>query len=160
MHGLCAQLGCQPGEKLLIYGIGNLGRQDDGLAIRLIQRLEAADLPFAVTLEAAYQLNIEDALLVSEFDVVLFIDATAEEQARAPYSLRPLEPAAEVAFSTHRTSAAGVLAVCAQLYGRRPRAFLLAVPGYEWELSEELSALARRNLEQTWQALLGGPGHA
>lgn len=160
MHGLCAQLGCQPGEKLLIYGIGNVGRQDDGLAIRLIQRLEEAALPFAVTLEAAYQLNIEDALLISEFDVVLFIDATAEEQAQAPYSLRPLEPAAEVAFSTHRTSAAGVLAVCAQLYGRRPRAFLLAVPGYEWGISEELSALAGRNLEQTWQALLGETGHA
>lgn len=160
MTSLFAQLHCQPEERLLIYGIGNVGRQDDGLAIRLLERLEAAALPACVTLEAAYQLSVEDALLVSEFDAVLFVDATVEKDAPAPFSLRPLLPASEVAFSTHSTSPAGVLALCAELYGRRPRAFLLALPGYEWELREELSVRAQSNLEKTYQTLLAEAPHA
>lgn len=160
MAGILERLSCQPEERLLIYGIGNVGRQDDGLGIRLLDRLAETTLPACVTLEAAYQLSIEDALLVSEFDAVLFIDATVDKDAPAPFSLRPLAPAAEVTFSTHSTSPAGVLSLCAELYGRRPRAFLLALPGYEWELREELSALAQRNLEQTCRALLGGESHA
>lgn len=160
MTGILERLRCQPEERLLIYGIGNRGRQDDGLAIRLLERLAQVPLPASVTLEAGYQLSIEDALLVAEFDAVLFIDATVDKDAPAPFSLRPLAPAAEVTFSTHSTSPAGVLALCAELYDRRPRAFLLALPGYEWELSEQLSALAQRNLEQTCQALLLGSPHA
>lgn len=160
MVGIRERLRCQPEERLLIYGIGNVGRQDDGLAIRLIERLAAAALPDGVTLEAGYQLSIEDALLVAEFDAVLFMDATVEKDAPAPFSLRPLAPASEVTFSTHSTSPAGVLALCAELYGRRPRAFLLALPGYEWELREELSARGQRNLEQTCLDLLAGASHA
>ena len=160
MVGIRERLSCQPEEKLLIYGIGNLGRQDDGLGIRLLDRLAETALPAGVTLEANYQLSIEDALLIAEFDAVLFIDATVDKDAPAPFSLRPLAPAAEVTFSTHSTSPAGVLSPCAELYGRRPRAFLLALPGYEWELREELSALAQRNLEQTCRALLIGESHA
>lgn len=160
MDGIRERLRCQPEERLLIYGIGNVGRQDDGLAIRLIERLAATALPAGVTLEAGYQLSIEDALLVAEFDTVLFMDATVEKDAPTPFSLRPLAPAAEVAFSTHSTSPAGVLALCAELYGRRPRAFLLALPGYEWELREELSARGQLNLEQTCRDLLAGASDA
>lgn len=160
MVGIRERLSCRPEEKLLIYAIGNVGRQDDGLGIRLLDRLAETALPAGVTLEANYQLSIEDALLIAEFDAVLFIDATVDKDAPAPFSLRPLAPAAEVTFSTHSTSPAGVLSLCDELYGRRPRAFLLALPGYEWELREELSALAQRNLEQTCQALLVGESHA
>ena len=160
MASILERLHCQPEERLLIYGIGNVGRQDDGLAIRLLERLAAAALPAGVTLEAGYQLSIEDALLVSEFDAVLFVDATMDKDAPAPFSLQPLVPASEVAFSTHSTSPAGVLALCAELYGRRPRAFLLALPGYEWELREELSVRAQSNLEKTCRTLLGAATHA
>jgi hydrogenase maturation protease len=142
------ELGWQAGERLLIYGIGNVGRQDDGLGIRLIERLEAEGVPTPVTLEANYQLNVEDSLLLSEFDVVLFADASVEPDGQAPFLLRPLAPVSDLTFSTHAMSAGGVLALCEELYGKRPRAYLMAMPGYEWDVSEELSQGASSNLEQ------------
>ena len=70
----------QPGEKTLVYGIGNVGRQDDGLGIRLIQRLsdriKELGKDETLVLESNYQLSIEDALLISTFDVAIFIDAS------------------------------------------------------------------------------------
>ena len=56
--------------KILVYGYGNPGRQDDGLGIFLAEEVEKRNL-LSVTVDTNYQLNAEDALLASEFDVVL-----------------------------------------------------------------------------------------
>lgn len=152
--GQLAQIGIRAGEKLLIYGIGNPGRQDDALGVRLIERLEAEGLGIGpVQLEAGYQLSIEDAWLISDFDVVLFADASVGPDGAEPFSLRPLEPSAGVSFTTHAMGAESVLSLCEELYGARPRAFMLALPGYEWGISERLSLRARQNLEQAFESL-------
>lgn len=152
--GDLAPIGARAGEKLLIYGIGNPGRQDDGLGVRLVEKLEAAGLGTEpVRLEAGYQLNIEDAWLISDFDIVLFADASVEAGAPEPFSLRPLGAAREVAFTTHAMRAESVLSLCEELYGVQPRAYMMALPGYEWGISEELSPRARSNLEQAFECL-------
>ncbi len=140
------QLGWNSEEKLLIYGIGNVGRQDDGLGIRLVEILEGASLPSSVTLESNYQLNIEDALLISDYDVVLFVDASMEQSDLESFSIRGVYPSAHASFSTHEMSIEGVLALCEELYNKKPRTFLLALKGYEWGISEEMSQGARENL--------------
>jgi hydrogenase maturation protease len=150
-----ADMEWQPGEKILIYGIGNPGRQDDGLGVRLVEMLERDCLPGLITLEANYQLNVEDALLTSEYASVLFVDASVEAQCPAPFSLRRLEPARESAFTSHAMSPGAVLALCADLYGKKPRAFLCALPGYSWEVNEELSPGALTNLEGAYRSLSG-----
>ena len=48
------------GNRVLVIGYGNPGRQDDGLGAAVIERLEALGLE-GVTVDADYQLNIEDA---------------------------------------------------------------------------------------------------
>ncbi len=143
-----------PSEKLLIYGIGNVGRQDDGLGIKLIEMLEMISLPSTVSLDANYQLNIEDALLMSNYDVVVFVDASAETGGLMPFSIQPIHPRSEIAFSTHAMSMQGVLSLCEELYERIPRVFLLALPGYSWEISEELSEGAKLNLNLAFQYLM------
>jgi len=144
-------------DKLLIYGIGNLGRQDDGLAIRLVemlnQSLSQRDLRKNIVFESNYQLGIEDALLISEYDVVLFLDATREKGAITPFSVRYVETSAELSFTTHAMSIPNVLSLCEELYGKTPRAYLLAVPGYEWEIAEHLSPQADLNLDQAFRSL-------
>jgi len=140
-------------DKVLIYGIGNVGRQDDGLGVRLIEKPEAAGLNDQVTLEANYQLNIEDALLMSNFDVVLFADASREKLTE-PYVVKEIGAAAEFSFTTHAMSAPAVVTLCEQLYGRRPRVFMLAMPGYEWDIAEQLSPQAQQNLDQAFQMLM------
>ncbi len=147
--------------RLLFYGIGNVGRQDDGLGIRLIENLEANAGPAGIEFQANYQLNVEDALEISNYDVVIFVDATVEPKAQAPFEVREIQPAAEIAFSTHAMSIEGILALSDQLYGKTPKAFVLTMPGYHWEIIDELSIEAKENLRQTTSVLQQklGPFH-
>ena len=152
-------LSLSPGERLLIYGIGNPGRQDDGLGVRFVEHLESMGPAPHVTLEANYQLAPEDALQLTEHDVVLFVDATVAPDAPAPYAVSPVSPASEISFSSHALSMGSLLALCQRLYGRAPRAFALALPGYAFEVNAELSIRARENLqhaiEEVWPACAG-----
>ena len=151
------QIEFKPGEKVLIYGIGNVGRQDDGLGIRLVEKLEkklaGTGLSGMLTLESNYQLSIEDALFISDFDVVLFADASREANSISPFSLRQVHPSTELAFTTHAMSVSSILSLCDELYDRKPRTFLIAVPGYEWGIAEHLSLQAGLNLDQAFDSL-------
>lgn len=132
-----------PGSRPLVIGIGNPGRQDDGLGPALIEMLGSAGLA-AVDLDSNYQLNVEDALAVSTHGVVIFADAS--EAGEEPFAFSPLEPARDIAFTTHELSPAAVLALCDELYGKRPLAWTLAIRGYAWDIGEGLSPRAEVNL--------------
>jgi len=96
------------------------------------------------TLEFRYQLNVEDAYTIKDYGVVVFADAAAEG-GDAP-ALVEIGPSADIAFTTHEMAPAAVLALCHELYGRAPRAWLLAIRGEDWEMGEGLSARGRENL--------------
>lgn len=136
-------------SSILIYGYGNPGRQDDGLGTALVEALEkwlaaAAPRP-GLDLDANYQLNAEDALAVAGHDTVIFVDATADT-AGAPFTFRPLVPAAAVSFSTHAMAPETVLALCQELYGKCPPAHLLAIRGQSWEPNAAMTPAAATNL--------------
>ena len=63
-------------ETVLLLGYGNPGRLDDGLGPALAARVEALALP-GVTVQADYQLCLEDAEAAARHDVVIFADAAA-----------------------------------------------------------------------------------
>jgi hydrogenase maturation protease len=149
------QIELGPGIQVLIYGIGNVGRRDDGLGIRLVEKLEAefSHLGAGVHFECNYQLGLEDSLLLAGFDAVIFVDATRQGNAMTPFSISELQSAQEFAFTTHAMSFSTVLSLCEELYSRRPRTYLMAVPGYEWEIGEGLSARASQNLESAYAAI-------
>ncbi|MDD8027354.1 MAG: hydrogenase maturation protease [Acidobacteriota bacterium] len=149
--------------KTLVIGIGNPGRGDDGLGPALVERL--ADVPPESIREGAvvetpagcaavwkYQLNIEDAALAGEYERVVFADAAADASPGTA-RLEPLAPAASIAFTTHELPPASVLALCQDLYGRTPEAWLLSVGGSSWDLGQGLSERARASLVQA-EALL------
>jgi hydrogenase maturation protease len=138
---------------LLIYGVGNVGRQDDGLGPLLVERLEAAGVPDDVSLESGYQLAPEDALLLSRHAAVLFVDATVAPGAVEPYTVHEVSPSEVVSFSTHVVSMASLLALCARLYGRAPRAAALAIPGHGFEINAAVSDRAGAHLERVFQDL-------
>jgi len=139
-------------SKILVYGIGNPGRRDDGLGPALVELLEAARLE-GVDLDSNYQLNIEDALACSKHDTVIFADAS--ETAETPFAFIRLEPSREIAFTTHELSPAAVLALCEELYGRRPQAWVMAIRGHEWDVGEGLSPEAEVCLSAALAFLLG-----
>ena len=151
MKTLSEILAGTPPGKILIYGIGNPGRQDDALGVRVVEALEEKAL---LATESNYQLTPEDSLLLKEKDLVIFVDATQDTQALVPYSLREIYPATEASFTSHSLSIGALLTLCERLYGRRPRAYALAIPAYSFEVNEELSPRARANLNETLAELL------
>lgn len=129
--------------RILVYGYGNPGRRDDGLGVALIDKLDEARLP-GVNLDSNYQLNIEDADNISGYEAVIFVDAS--HTVEKPYSFYKISPSAEITFTTHSMSPESVLALCQDIYGKTPEAYVLAIPGYEWDIAEGLSGDAKMNL--------------
>ena len=137
----------------LIYGIGNSGRQDDGLGWAFIDRLEQIrPLPRA-RLRRAYQLNLEDADLISRYTRVLFVDAT-KDPAVESFTLNRPEPKLDFSFTSHAISVPSILATTQQCFEHVPDAYLLAIRGYEWELQEGLTSPAQHNLSHSLEFLL------
>jgi hydrogenase maturation protease len=136
------------GARILVYGYGNPGRQDDGLGPAMVDRLEAEPIPGVAT-DSNYQLQVEDAMAVSESDTVIFVDASVSGD--APFVWSSLEPERGAAFTTHAVSPGSVLALCRDLYGRSARAYVLAIRGFGWEFTEGLTPMAERNLEAAYR---------
>ena len=138
----------------LIYGIGNVGRQDDGLGWAFIDRLETREPPPRATLHRNYQLNLEDADLIRGFARVLFVDATKDPGVSSFALTRP-EPKLDFSFTSHAISVPSVLATAQQCFGYVPEVYLLAIRGYEWELQMGLTEPAEHNLSDSLEFLSG-----
>jgi len=135
--------------KILIYGYGNPGRQDDGLGAAFIAAMEQwllANPIDGLDLDTNYQLNIEDAEQISGYDVVLFVDASLEPI--DSFSLTSVQPSdAKVEFTMHAVSPSFVLDLCKKIFNRTPETYLLHIKGYEWEFIEKLTDQAQQNLK-------------
>jgi Ni,Fe-hydrogenase maturation factor len=108
-----------------------------------VERLRRHRLP-GVSVDADYQLNIEDALAVARHDVVVFVDAA--RGLRRPFVFTRIGARGAVPAMSHSLRPDAVLALAAELYGRRPEAWVLAIRGHRWTLGEGLSAKAEANL--------------
>jgi len=142
-------------KRILIYGYGNPGRQDDGLGAAFIQKMEtwiSANPIIGINIDCNYQLNIEDAELISEMDLVVFVDASQE--AIECFSFTKVEASsARVEFSMHAVSPAFVVDLCAKMFHHTPMAYVLHIKGSAWDFKEELSKTALENLEKAFNFL-------
>jgi hydrogenase maturation protease len=130
--------------KALLLGIGNPGRQDDGLGPALAEAVERLAIP-GVTVDADYQLTVEDAAAIAEHEVVIFADADAAGE--APFSMRAVQPVRALEWTSHGVEPETLLGLVVEIYGRAPPAYVLGIRGRCFgELSEQLSGEAERNL--------------
>jgi hydrogenase maturation protease len=136
----------------LIYGIGNAGREDDGLGWAFIDRLEGYAHKPRACLRRTYQLNLEDADLISRYAQVLFIDATKDPAVESFAVTRP-EPKLDFSFTSHSMSVPTILATALQCFDRIPDVYLVAIRGYQWELREGLTQSAEQNLDSALRLL-------
>jgi hydrogenase maturation protease len=134
--------------KILIYGYGNPGRQDDGLGILLTEEIEQwvkdNDLK-NISTDNNYQLNIEDAEVISDKDYVIFVDASMELIEDFQFTKIDSNDAT-IEFTMHAVSPSYVLDLCNKIYNKFPMAYLLHIKGYEWELGSEMTEEAKKNL--------------
>ena len=131
--------------KTIILGIGNNGRQDDGLGWAFLDFLEEQNT--TIDLEYRYQLQIEDAELISNYDRVIFVDATKEETEEGFY-LKPCEASEQYSFSTHALQPETIMFLTNKLYNHNPEASIFAIEGYDWELKIGLSENGTLNLDK------------
>ena len=134
--------------KILVYGYGNPGREDDGLGAELVKRLEqwAAENRLShIEFDSNYQLNIEDAEAISEKEIVIFADASTEEI--DTFVLTEVSGEHDVSFTTHAASPGYIVKLCKELFNKSPKVYLLHIKGYQWEFKEGLSEQAERNLQ-------------
>lgn len=133
--------------KILVYGFGNPGRQDDGLGVSFAEAMQQWAISEGIhelATETNYQLNLEDASTISAFDVVVFADAS---EADVPdFRLELLEPSARTEFSMHAVSPAFILHLCKDIFNKSPEAWLLHIKGYKWNFLAEPTNEAAGNL--------------
>ena len=134
----------------LIYGYGNPGRQDDGLGSAFVDRIQES-IGNNVQCDTNYQLNIEDAANIAEFDTVIFVDASKEDI--EDFKFTEVTPSDQVSFTMHAVSPAYVLHLCESIYKKSPKTYLLHIKGYEWEMREELTSKGKENLEKALEFL-------
>lgn len=133
------------GDKVLLIGFGNPGRRDDGLGPALAEAVERLDIAH-VTVEADYQLTVEDAAMVAEHDVVVFADA--DTTGPEPFGFQRIEPVRAIGFSSHSVRPQALLALAADLFSKSVPGYLLGIRGYAFnEYAERLSDKAKFNLE-------------
>jgi hydrogenase maturation protease len=140
--------------KILIYGYGNPGRQDDALGVMLAEETEkwTHEKGLAhIRTDSNYQLNLEDADEISHYDLVIFADASREEI--SDFVFEPLLPSAAVEFTMHAVAPSFILHLCTQVFGKTPDAYLMHIKGYEWEFMQEVTEQARDNLRKAFEFL-------
>jgi hydrogenase maturation protease len=141
-------------KKILVYGYGNPGRQDDGLGVHCAKKIKTwAEKQFSgsIDVDMNYQLNIEDAEKISHYDQVIFVDASCENI--PAFLLSKLEPSEDqLEFTMHAMSPSYVLHLCQTLFGKHPESHLLHIKGYEWAMKEGLTSKAQQNLEEGYKA--------
>ena len=128
-------------DRILLLAVGNSGRQDDGLGWAFADSLSG----FPGDIEYRYQLQVEDAELMSHYDRVIVVDACRGTDPE-PFFWNACLPKGTFHFSTHALDPASVLFLCGQVYGRSPEMWLLGIRGEQWELRQGLSAAAKKNL--------------
>lgn len=130
----------------MLIGIGNDGRSDDGLGWAFLKAIEQNDR-FRGPIVYRYQLQIEDAELISHVRRVVFVDA-CRHPLPDRFQWQTCKPAYEVEYTSHQLSPQTVLFLCQQLYERAPRAELMLIEGCSWDLKLGLSPAAESNLEE------------
>lgn len=134
-------------SKVLILGIGNSGRADDGLGWAFIDAIKD-QLPPYCDAEYRYQLQVEDAELATHYDMVVFVDAHKGTFEKG-FTWEECVPRANSNFTTHQLAPEEVLHLASSIYHKQPSSFILGIVGEKFCLELGLSEAARTNLDRS-----------
>jgi hydrogenase maturation protease len=131
-------------DNILIIGIGNNTRQDDGLGWCFLDSLLKEGYN-EENLLYKYQLMVEDAELIGEYETVIFVDANKTINNNG-FAIEQIYPAEKVAFSTHAVPPNQILNLCETIYHKKPKAYVIKIDGYSWDFTISLTKKAQNNL--------------
>ncbi len=131
-------------NKILIFGIGNSGRRDDGLGWAFLDEIKR-ELPDYYDYEYRYQLHVEDAELASQYKKIIFIDAHKQKSEKG-YFWSQIYPKVTKSFTSHELDPETVIYLTESIFNCKSKAFLLGISGEDFKLKIGLSKEAKRNL--------------
>ena len=137
-------------KALLIIGIGNSGRSDDGLGWLLLDRIKNEF--GTVDLLYRYQLQIEDAELLSHYPSVIFIDATRQNCANGFY-FKKCHPNNGIGLTSHMLEPETIVWLEKKLYMKNPLSYVMGIEGEKWSLSLQPSDSGLSNLSKATDLL-------
>ena len=121
--------------RILIIGIGNPLRSDDGLGWRAAEEFSQDS---SVQVLKAHQLTPEIAESLSQVDLAIFVDAAAQGDPGTLHCEEINAGGAALRFSHHLTPAA-LFQVASALYGTRPVAYSVSLTGKSFEHGDSLA---------------------
>jgi len=136
----------EEGNNILLIGIGNSGREDDGLGWAFIDHLKP-DLPANFDVEYRYQLQIEDAEMISHYQKVYFIDADKTPKTN-DFIISECFPKETHHFSSHALPPETILFLTNDIYNKAPKSFVIGISGESYELEIGLTKSAKTNLNK------------
>ena len=134
-------------SSVLLIAIGNTLRRDDGAGHELAARLEPFLRAAGVSVEVEYlqQLVPETAEIVSKAVLAVFLDASRDGTENQPRMI-PVQPDAKTEPASHSISPQQVLSIAERLFHHRPLAYLLTIPGRDFEHGEEFSDVSQNGI--------------
>ncbi|MDN3642794.1 hypothetical protein QWY87_08800 [Lutimonas halocynthiae] len=132
-------------KDILVIGIGNSGRSDDGLGWLMLDYIKNIFLD--VDLLFRYQLQIEDAELLSHYRTVIFIDAT-KKATESGFYFKSCQPNNGFGLTSHMLEPETILWLENELYKTGPTTFIMGIEGEKWGLSLEPSEMGLLNLDK------------
>ncbi|MEZ4583881.1 MAG: hydrogenase maturation protease [Caldilineaceae bacterium] len=136
----------------MVIGYGNSLRRDDGagllLAAAIVADMAAAGVPVRLVQVQQLAPELAEEIAAPHVGGVIFVDTIPARTAADTLQITPLgeEDAATAQSSSHHVGPGLLLRMAAQLFGHAPAAWLVTVPGWDFDHGEALSPSTRAQL--------------
>lgn len=132
-------------KNIVVIGYGNSLRSDDGAGQKVADIIAAWKLPHVKAI-ATHQLTPELVDILATVDLAIFVDAYPSSTTQN-LQVHPLKLAQSSITTSHWCEPQLLLAIAQVLYGYHPQAYLVAIPGINFNLGEVLSPIAERGIQ-------------
>ncbi|MDD1414691.1 hydrogenase maturation protease [Dolichospermum sp. ST_con] len=129
----------------IVIGYGNDLRSDDAIGQLIANTIKSWDLPNLTSL-AVHQLTPELAEPLANTDLAIFVDACINSQFKE-VQVQSLLPSELNTINTHISNPRSLLALSQMLYGHSLPAWLVTVPGVNFELGDRISPIAEKGIQ-------------
>ncbi len=139
------------GPRILVAGIGNPIRSDDGIGPYICRCIEEEKCK-GVTTAIYHQLHTELTEEFLQFDMVIIADAAVEGADVEFYRLdeKGISPVA----SSHHVNATLLLSLAKHLYQKELNIMICSVRGYDFEMGEKFSNAGKNNADEAVSIIL------
>jgi hydrogenase maturation protease len=131
-------------QEILVIGVGSTLRGDDAAGRRVAELVEQLHVPHVRTMSVT-QLVPELAARIAVARAAIFVDACADQEMNT-VTIRQLANGLSAGMSSHAGGPQELLALAETCYGFAPPAWLVAVPGADFALTDQLSAAAQKHI--------------